>query len=129
MHQALIFGSMLTTGFALFSTAAWIEADRSALTASVASEPAAIVTRVSSLVSEESRIKPQEDATVMLPPVEIVAKRPRAPMRTVRAESQQLATEPCSQWEELGPQRVNDGNPIGVRRVRSLCLGPLVTLE
>lgn len=127
MHQALIFGSMLATGFTLFGTAAWIEADRSAFTAR-AIEPAPVVTHVSSLVADETKPRTQDDTPLMLPPVEIVAKRPRAAVRPARVEPE-LATEPCSQWEALGPQRVNDGNAIGVRRVRSLCLGPLVTVH
>jgi hypothetical protein len=126
MHQAWIFGSMLATGFALFGTAAWIEADRTAFTAPEA-EPS-IVTHVASSITEESKPHYQEDTPIMLEPVEIVARRPRPAARPVRLEPE-LATEPCSQWQELGPERVNDGNPIGVRRVRSLCLGPLVTLD
>ncbi|MFZ5890710.1 MAG: hypothetical protein ACOY0T_06630 [Myxococcota bacterium] len=129
MHPSWIFGSMLTTGFALFGTAAWIEADRTAFTARPELTGSSLVTNVSSLKSEEvTTPKLPEDATVVLPPVEVTGKRPRALPRPARVQVE-LATEPCSQWQELGPTRVDDGNAIGVRRVRSLCLGPITTLD
>ncbi|MGC4089007.1 MAG: hypothetical protein QM756_14120 [Polyangiaceae bacterium] len=128
MHQSWIFGSMLTAGMGLFSTAAWIEADRAALTGRDArADDAALRTTISSLKDDHAAKVEVEDSTLMLPQIEITARRPpqrpRA-QRVVRAEPP-IATEPCSRWQELGPAIVDDGNPIGVRRVRSLCLGPL----
>ena len=128
MHQSWIFGSMLAAGFALFATAARIEADRFAFTnPTVMPEPPLRAT-VSSLKVEPAAVE-QDDFVVELPQVEIIGKRARAQARVAQPSEPQLATEPCSRWEEIGPQRVDDGMAIGTHRVRSLCLGPLTSLK
>ncbi|HET9929210.1 MAG TPA: hypothetical protein VFQ35_00920 [Polyangiaceae bacterium] len=130
LHQALVFGSMLTAGFALFATAAWIEADRAAFTSSGSNEITPLVTHVSALKSEEVKPPVEEEAPMMmLPPVEIVGRRGLAKRRgvPVAVNEPAIATLPCSDWQEVGPQRVDEGTGIGTRRVRSLCLGPAVT--
>jgi hypothetical protein len=129
MHQSWIFGSMLATGFALFATAAKIEADRSTFTSPQAAPEPPLRASVASLkVDKVEPVVVEDDYVVELPQVEIVGKRSRArarPQPRLVLNEPQLATEPCSRWEELGPQRVDDGNGIGVHRVRSLCLGPM----
>jgi len=128
MHQSWIFGSMLAAGFALFATAARIEADRFAFTEpSVMPEPPLRAT-VSSLKVEPT-VAEADDYVVELPQVEIIGRRVRPQPRTAQHTEPQLATEPCSRWEDIGPQRVDDGMAIGAHRVRSLCLGPLTSLK
>lgn len=129
MHQALIFGSMLTTGLALFGTAAWIQADRSAFTSPAPEFSVPIVhTTVSALKPEVIEAAPAEPA-VELPAVKITGRRSAAQVaatstKAVAPLEPPLATAPCSPWQEIGPERVNDGTAIGVRRVRQLCATP-----
>lgn len=129
LHQALVFGSMLTAGVALFTTAAFIQADRAAFTSATPSEPAPLVQHVAALRSEPLEPLVQEVAPMMmLPPIEIVGRK-RSQRRIVppAASVPAIVAEPCSDWQDLGPQRVEAGNGIGLRRVRSLCLGPAAT--
>ncbi len=129
MYQALIFGSTLAAGLALFGMAAWIQADRSAFTSRTAqtSEPV-VRTHIASLKPESTEPTPTY-TVVDLAPIEITAK-PRATPRKVHsaptAVEPALATTPCSPWQEIGPQHVDDGAAIGVRRVRTLCPSPSV---
>lgn len=129
LYQALGFGSMMTAGVVLFAVSASIEADRAAFTSVPVSEPAPLVTRVSAAKSEPVEPQVEEAAPMMmLPPIEIVAPKrsQRAAVPNVTSEPAMVA-QPCSDWQELGPQRVEEGNGIGLRRVRSLCFGPAVT--
>lgn len=132
LHQVLIFGSMMTAGVALFATSAWIQADRAAFTSSASKETAPLVTHVSALKSEEVKapaVVEEAAPMMMLPPVEIVARRSRIQQlrAAARAPEPAIATQPCSEWQDVGPQRVDEGTGIGTRRVRSLCLGPALT--
>lgn len=132
LTQALVFSSMMTAGVALFATSAWIQSDRAAFTSSGSTEAAPLVTHVSALKSEE--VKPPaivEEAApmMMLPPVEIVARRARVQQLRAAPQASEpaIATQPCSDWQDVGPQRVDEGTAIGTRRVRSLCFGPALT--
>jgi len=45
-------------------------------------------------------------------------------LKTVPEPSKKAAPdslEPCSEWRDIGPAIVEDGTPLGVRRVRTLC--------
>jgi hypothetical protein len=125
MDHRWIFGSMMATGFALFGTAAWIQSDRSALTSGPrSSESESIELVVSPLRGEEvartiaEPAAADEDAVMQIPPIEIIGRqRTPAAAPPVRHE----AVEPCSPWQEIGSEHVDDGVPTGVRRVRKLC--------
>jgi hypothetical protein len=125
MHQALIFSSMLATGVALFGTAAYVQADRNAFTDPFGEEALpGVRTTVSSLKPEEApRVEAASQPEILqLPPIEIIGRRQIVAASTPKV-SEPLAVEPCSPWEEIGPERVKDGNAIGLRRVRTLCAG------
>jgi hypothetical protein len=116
----MIVSAMLVSGMALFGSAIWIQADRAAWTSVPEEEVSPIQASISSL--REAPPVVREDpvhVTVELPPVEIVGRRP-APMRDA-APPPEVVAEPCSAWEEIGPERVIDGAPMGSRRVRQLC--------
>jgi hypothetical protein len=112
---------MLATGFALFGTSAWIEANRFALIDVPSnSDEVTLHTSVSSLKAEEE-VSKEPEYTIVLPELQISGKRGRALRAHARYELP-IATEPCSPWQDVGPERVADGSPIGERRVRTLCV-------
>jgi hypothetical protein len=57
-------------------------------------------------------------SVVEVPEVRITSAKPAVPRET---KSKSEASQPCSEWRELGPAYVEDGQPRGTRRVRNLC--------
>lgn len=55
---------------------------------------------------------------VELPEVRITSTKSTTPRET---NGNGEAWQPCSEWQELGPVYVEDGQPRGTRRVRNLC--------
>jgi hypothetical protein len=119
MHQAVIVSAMLVSGLALFGSVAWIQTDRAAWTSVPETEVIPVRATISSLREAPPVVlEDPNHATVELPPVEIVGRRPAAMPAAPQVE---LVSEPCSAWEEIGPSRVIDGIPVGARHVRQLC--------
>lgn len=122
MHQAFIVCPMFVSGIALFGSAAWIQANRAALTDIRAEDGAPLRATVSALeapaaVEVEERWEP---IVVELAPIEIVG-RSRVASRVSTLPPAQAVAEPCSEWSEIGPERVLDGSGFGARHVRELC--------
>ena len=127
MYQRWILGFSLAAGAVLFGLAIRIQTDRFAFTSPAreldlpAPRTADLVvpTRVESAktVEADSTLTP----TLFMPPVEIRGERRATVPRALPAAPVTEASEPCSPWREIGPARVENGEPIGMRHVRELC--------
>jgi hypothetical protein len=65
---------------------------------------------------------PSDEASVgvvTLPEVRITSPSARAAARPAKEGQDELA--PCSEWRDLGPTYVDQGNAHGMQRVRNLC--------
>jgi hypothetical protein len=134
---------MLTAGIGLFGIVGWIQTDRYAFTHSRPAElesiqmviapakpaevrPAAEASAAEASAAEASAVEASAveepaDAVLEMPEDAIVVPR-RAPVAAPPMTEPELHEPmPCSPWEEIGPVRVDDGNPTGVRRYRKLC--------
>jgi hypothetical protein len=128
MDQRWICGSMLTAGIGLFGIVGWIQADRYAFTHSHPAEPESIQMVIAPAKPAEIRpeaeapaVEESANAVLEMPEDSIVVRR-RAPAAAPPVtEPEQHEPTPCSPWEEIGPVRVDEGNPTGVRRYRKLC--------
>jgi hypothetical protein len=131
MHQAFIVSPMLVSGIALFGAAASIQSNPSAWTEEPKDEETPIRASISALGDENrDRSSVSEEAspvTMELEPIEVIGRLPKASRTTAPRAPALVVTEPCSDWRELGPQRVIDGVPVGARRVQNLCSRVLTT--
>ena len=123
MHTAFIVSPMLVSGIALFGSAVWIQADRNALINAPGDEPTPIRASISALGPAEATVVREElePVTIELEAIEVIGRRRVAKPATPAPAVGQLVAEPCSAWDEIGPERVIDGKPVGSRRVRELC--------
>jgi hypothetical protein len=124
MDQRWIFGSMLTAGIGLFGIVGWIQTDRYAFTHSHPAEPESIQMVIAPAKAAEIEPAVEEPAnTVLEMPEDSIVVRRRAPVAAPPVTEPEELHEPtpCSPWEEIGPVRVDEGNPTGVRRYRKLC--------
>ncbi len=63
---------------------------------------------------------PTSSASPMLELPEVrIESRSSAPKAEKRDAPESL--QPCSEWRDIGPDYVDDGEPLGSRRVRNLC--------
>lgn len=128
MHQAVIVSGMLVSGLALFGSVVWIQTDRSAWTSVPENEVVPVRATISSLRDEPARVVPEPSrVTIELEPVEIVGRKTAPPRAAPKPP--ELVAAPCSDWQEIGPERVIDGAALGMRRVRQLCSRPIQTDE
>jgi hypothetical protein len=84
--------------------------------------PAVTSTSVAPLKNPLPSPAPSNEASgrvVTLPEVRITSPSSRPAARLPKEGPDELA--PCSEWRDLGPTYVDQGNAHGMRRVRNLC--------
>ena len=125
--MASLVGGILSAGLAI-----WIQAQPSALTSpepvQVTAPEVEVVPALTAQNVEESAAAPAEAGVIMIDPVLITAPRKAAPKPALapaaapeQTPEPQMATEPCSDWRELGPKSV-DTAPGAMHKVRQLCV-------
>ena len=121
MRQRIIAVASTMSGFAVMAVV--VSLQRHPLlwtrpTAPVSSATSAAAAPSANRSPEEPRPHAAPLGIVTLPPVLITVPKPSNVPET-KVESNTLA--PCSEWRELGPTYVEEGKPLGARRVRNLC--------
>lgn len=125
--MASLVGGILSAGLAI-----WIQAEPSALTSPEPVQATApeieVVPALAAQNVEESTAAPAEAGVIMIDPVLITGPRKAAPKPASApavvpepSPAPQMATEPCSDWRELGPKSV-DTVPGAMHKVRQLCV-------
>ena len=122
----------LVGGISFAGLAVWIETEPGALTSPEPIEMAApevkVIGAAAALNVEQNLSLPEEKGVITLEPVLITAPRKVAPLGAPTlqvtpepAPVPQMATEPCSDWRELGP-KATETTPGATHKVRQLCV-------
>lgn len=121
MRQPIIAVASLLAGFAVMALVISLQRDPLLWThAATPFPPPSTATQTPSARGRPNE-QPSSEASVgiiTLPAVQLTGARPAAqPQKKLDG----TALEPCSEWREIGPAYVEQGQPRGARRVRNLC--------
>lgn len=121
MRQRIIAVASTVAGLAVMALVISLQRDRSMWT-HAAAQPAPAATAVaatSAQASTKEALPPGPSVDIVtLPAVVITAS---SPPKRPESKLENDALTPCSEWRELGPTYVEEGQAQGTRHVRSLC--------
>jgi hypothetical protein len=120
MKERNIALASLAAGSIALGLAAFIQVDRFAFTRG----PRATLDLhrgAPSTAPQRQSVQPTPDTPLQLPPILITASRRSAQNQSHHDAPQKAPSQPCSDWREIGPATVVDGEASGTRRVRDLC--------
>lgn len=121
MRQPIIAIASLLAGFAVMALVISLQREPLLWThTATAVPPPSTATQTPSAGGRPKEQPPSEASVgiITLPAVKLTVERPAA---QAQKKLEGPVLEPCSEWREIGPAYVEQGQPRGARRVRNLC--------
>ena len=122
MRQPIIALASILIGFGVMALVISLQRDPLAWTS--AARPTANDAKPTVASQTVAKTAPNAGTTSPASPVlELPEVRIESPISAPRPAKRDApeSLEPCSEWRDIGPAYVDDGKPLGARRVRNLC--------